>query len=125
MEMADCSIDEVDLLNCHATSTPVGDISEVKALKTVFGDALKNIPIQATKSLMGHTLGAAGANELIVGIIQCEEGFVHGMPNLDDPDDFCEGLLMKKDNEEKQVNTIIKNAFGFGGHNASVLYRKA
>jgi 3-oxoacyl-[acyl-carrier-protein] synthase II len=125
IEMADCGLGEVDLLNCHATSTPVGDVSEIKALRSVFGEQLNAITIQATKSLMGHTLGAAGANELIASIIQSEENFVHGMPNLDDPDDFCEGLDIFKENKPKKINTVIKNAFGFGGHNASVLYRKA
>jgi len=125
LEMSQCSPEQVDLVNCHATSTPVGDKSEIIALKSVFGDQLKNISIQSTKSLMGHTLGAAGANELISAIIESEESFVHGMPNLDEPDDVCEGLDLKKDNHERQISVIIKNAFGFGGHNATVLYRKA
>ncbi|HPF16454.1 MAG TPA: beta-ketoacyl-ACP synthase II [Thermotogota bacterium] len=125
LEMSQCSPEQVDLVNCHATSTPVGDKSEIIALKSVFGDQLKNISIQSTKSLMGHTLGAAGANELISAIIESEESFVHGMPNLDEPDDICEGLDLKKDNHEKKISVIIKNAFGFGGHNATVLYRKA
>ncbi len=125
LEMADCGLGDVDLISCHATSTPVGDASEIKALKSVFGEQLNDIAIQSTKSLMGHTLGAAGSNELIASIIQSEENFVHGMPNLDDPDEFCEGLTMYKDNHPKKISTIIKNAFGFGGHNASILYRKA
>lgn len=125
IEMSECSPEKVDLVNCHATSTPVGDRSEIIALKSVFGEQLKNISIQSTKSLMGHTLGAAGANELISAIIESEESFVHGMPNLDEPDDVCEGLDLKKENHEREIKVIIKNAFGFGGHNATVLYRKA
>jgi 3-oxoacyl-[acyl-carrier-protein] synthase II len=125
LEMAECAPGEVDLINCHATSTPVGDISEIKALRSVFGESLNTIMIQSTKALMGHTLGAAGANELIVAIIESEENFAHGMPNLDNPDEFCEGLMMYKDNRPQEIHTLIKNAFGFGGHNASVLYRKA
>src|SRR6056297_66139 len=125
LEMADCDADQVDLISCHATSTPVGDKSEIIALKSVFGESLKNIAIQATKSLMGHTLGAAGANELITAIIESQDAFVHGMPNLDDPDDCCEGLDLNKDNHERDIKVIIKNAFGFGGHNATVLYKKA
>ncbi len=125
LKMAQCQPQDVDLINCHATSTPVGDISEIIALKSVFGEKLKDISIQATKSLMGHTLGAAGANELISAIIESEDSFVHGMPNLDEPDDVCEGLDLSKENHDRQIKTIIKNAFGFGGHNATVLYKKA
>jgi len=121
LNMAECEPDHVDLINCHATSTPVGDKF---ALKTVFGEKLKDISIQATKSLMGHTLGAAGANELISSIIEAEESFVHGMPNLDEPDEVCDGLDLKKENHERDIRVIIKNAFGFGGHNATVLYQR-
>ena len=124
LNMAECEPDHVDLINCHATSTPVGDKSEIFALKTVFGEKLKDISIQATKSLMGHTLGAAGANELISSIIEAEESFVHGMPNLDEPDEVCDGLDLKKENHERDIRVIIKNAFGFGGHNATVLYQR-
>ena len=125
LEMANCATEKVDLINCHATSTPVGDKSEIIALKSVFGEKLKDISIQATKALMGHTLGAAGANELISTIIESEDSFVHGMPNLDDPDEVCEGLDLKKETHERDIRVIIKNAFGFGGHNATVLYQKA
>jgi len=125
LDMANCDAEKVDLINCHATSTPVGDKSEIIALKSVFGDNLKDISIQATKSLMGHTLGAAGANELISAILESEDSFVHGMPNLEDPDEVCEGLDLKKDTHERDIRVIIKNAFGFGGHNATVLYQKA
>lgn len=125
LEMADCDVENVDLVNCHATSTPVGDKSEIIALKSVFGEQLKNISIQSTKSLMGHTLGAAGANELISAIIESENSFVHGMPNLEEPDEVCEGLDLKKETHERDIRVIIKNAFGFGGHNATLLYQKA
>jgi len=125
LEMADCNEDKIDLINCHATSTPVGDKSEIIALKEVFGEKLRDISIQATKSLMGHTLGAAGANELISSILESEDSFVHGMPNLDEPDEVCEGLDLKKDTHDRDIRVIIKNAFGFGGHNATVLYQKA
>ncbi|MEA1884622.1 MAG: beta-ketoacyl-ACP synthase II [Thermotogota bacterium] len=125
LEMADCDVEKVDLINCHATSTPVGDKSEIIALKSVFGEQLKSISIQSTKSLMGHTLGAAGASELISAIIESEESFVHGMPNLEEPDDVCDGLDLKKETHERDIRVIIKNAFGFGGHNATLLYQKA
>jgi 3-oxoacyl-[acyl-carrier-protein] synthase II len=125
LEMADCDVENVDLINCHATSTLVGDKSEIIALKSVFGEKLKSISIQSTKSLMGHTLGAAGANELISTIIESENSFVHGMPNLEEPDEVCEGLDLKKETHERDIRVIIKNAFGFGGHNATVLYQKA
>lgn len=124
LEMAEMKPEEVDLINCHATSTPVGDASEVKALRQVFGDSLNDIYMQSSKTLMGHTLGAAGANELIASILESEGNFVHGMPNLEDPDDDFMGLKIPLKTEETSISKIIKNAFGFGGHNASVLYSK-
>lgn len=120
---ANCAPSDIDLVNCHATSTPVGDVSEIRALRKVFGDALPQIPLQSTKALLGHTLGAAGAVELIAGILQLRNGFVHGMPNLDTPDPECEGLYLPRTTEKLQGTRLLKNAFGFGGHNACVLFR--
>ena len=124
IEMAGIKQEDVDLVNCHATSTPVGDKSEILALKQVFGESVKDLTIQSTKALMGHTLGAAGGNELISAIIQTNNSFVHGMPNLENPDDCCTGLDLEKDTVEKPVHNVLKNAFGFGGHNASVFFSK-
>jgi len=124
LDQAGISPDRVGLINCHATGTPVGDLSEISALKQVFGDALPLIPIQSTKGLVGHTLGAAGAIETIAAIIQAEHGFIHGMPNLENPDPCCENLRIHKETVRHPFSVVLKNAFGFGGHNASLIYRK-
>ncbi len=113
---------EIDFVSCHATSTPAGDGAELKAIKRVLGDRAKDIKVVATKTLMGHLLGAAGSAELVAAVLQMQEGFVHGMPNLDDPDDEMEGIGHPgKTAESWEIRNFIKNAFGFGGHNASVV----
>ena len=124
LEQAGIGPDQVGLINCHATGTPVGDVSEITALKQVFGDALPHIPIQSTKGLVGHTLGAAGAIESIAAILQAQHGFVHGMPYLDSLDPCCESLLIHRETTPRSFGVVLKNAFGFGGHNASLVYRK-
>jgi len=126
MEMAiedsGVSKDEIDYVSAHATSTPAGDEVEARAIKKVFGDRAEEIRVNATKTLMGHLLGAAGSAELIAAIVQMREGFVHGMPNLDDPDPELEGLgVPGKESEEWRIRNFVKNSFGFGGHNASVV----
>lgn len=124
LKMAGITASEIDLINCHATSTPVGDASEVRALKKVFGDSLSQIVVQSTKTLTGHTLGASGAIELIACILQTDGHFVHGMPNLEEPDPECANLWIPRKTIEHTCNRVLKNAFGFGGHNASVIYKK-
>jgi 3-oxoacyl-[acyl-carrier-protein] synthase II len=124
LKRARVSPDRVDLINCHATGTPVGDISEIRALRSVFGDTLASVPIQSTKALVGHTLGAAGAVELIGTILQTENGFVHGMPGLEEVDAECANVWIPKETVERKTTVVLKNAFGFGGHNASIVYKK-
>jgi 3-oxoacyl-[acyl-carrier-protein] synthase II len=84
LKMAELDPSKVDLINCHATSTPVGDNSEVKAIKKIFGEFADKPYLQSTKTLIGHTLGAAGAIELIALVIESHNHFVHGMPNLEE-----------------------------------------
>ncbi len=122
IEDSGVSKDEIDYVSAHATSTPAGDEVEARAIKKVFGDRAEEIRVNATKTLMGHLLGAAGSAELIAAIVQMREGFVHGMPNLDDPDPELEGLgVPGKESEEWRIRNFVKNSFGFGGHNASVV----
>ncbi len=114
--------EDIDYISCHATSTPAGDEAEVKAIKRLLGPHSENVKINASKTLMGHLLGAAGAAELVMAILQMNNDFVHGMPNLEDPDDELEGLgYPGKEAESWKIRNFIKNAFGFGGHNASVV----
>lgn len=114
---------KIDYINPHATSTPQGDIIEAKAMKAVFGD---NMPIiSATKSLTGHSLGAAGAQEAIYSLIMLNNNFVCKSANIDSLDPNFDDLpiaLERHDNIE--LNTVMSNAFGFGGTNACLVFRK-
>ena len=122
IEDAGLSPEDIDYVSAHATSTPAGDEVEARAIKLVFGEHAKNIKVNSTKTLFGHLLGAAGSTELIAAIIQMREGFVHGMPNLEDPDPELEGVgVPGKTSEEWKIRNFVKNSFGFGGHNASVV----
>jgi len=125
LKMAELDPSEVDLVNCHATSTPVGDNSEVKAIKKIFGEFADKPYLQSTKTLIGHTLGAAGAIELIASVIESQNHFVHGMPNLEESDEEMKTLNIPRETQDAQVNIILKNSFGFGGHNASLIFVKS
>jgi len=124
MEMSGISPEDIDLVSCHATSTPVGDLSEIRAVKKALGKSSEKVFIQASKALLGHGLGAAAATELIGTILQAQEGFVHGMPNLMEPDDEFTGLNMPRQTVNAPIKVILKNSFGFGGHNAALVYTK-
>lgn len=123
--LKDSNIDpeKIELANCHATSTPSGDIAETRALRNAFGDHAKKIYIQGSKTLFGHALGGAAAIEFIGLILQMKEGFIHGMPNLVNPDDELKDLNIPKETVNYKTKYAIKNAFGFGGHNVSIVYR--
>ncbi len=127
MEEAGINPDDVDYLNTHATSTPVGDISEVKAMVKVFGDAPKNLSVSATKSMTGHLLGAAGAIESILCIKAIQHGIIPPTINTTNIDpEIPKGLhIVTKEAISKPVNVAMNNNFGFGGHNAIVIFRKA
>ncbi|PNR96638.1 beta-ketoacyl-ACP synthase II [Petrotoga sp. 9PWA.NaAc.5.4] len=125
LEMANLDPSQIDLVNCHATSTPVGDNSEIRALRSIFGKEVVRPYIQSTKALIGHTLGAAGAIELIAAILESRDNFVHGMPNLEEPDEEMKDLNISKKTTTAEIKTVLKNSFGFGGHNASIIFVKA
>lgn len=115
----------VDYLNPHATSTPIGDIAELKAVHKVFG-ANSRLDISATKSVTGHLLGAAGAVEAIICVKVLESGMIPPTMNIEHPDEnIPEGIhIVTGEAKHKPVNVAMSNAFGFGGHNASVVFRK-
>ncbi|KLO21329.1 3-oxoacyl-ACP synthase [Marinitoga sp. 1197] len=115
--------ERIDLANCHATSTPAGDIAETRALRNAFGEHAKKVYIQGSKTLFGHALGGAAAIEFIGLILQMKEGFIHGMPNLQNPNDELLDLNIPKETVEVKTQYAIKNSFGFGGHNVSVVYK--
>lgn len=118
--------EEIDYVNVHGTSTPLGDIAESLAIKEVFGEHAYNLNISSTKSMTGHLLGAAGAIELIAGIFAMNHGFIPPTINhfTDDPDIDSRLNLTFNVAQERKVNAVLSNTFGFGGHNSSVIIRK-
>lgn len=118
--------DDVDYINTHATSTPLGDIAEITAIKQVFGVENKKLNISATKSMTGHLLGAAGAIELIAGIIGMQNDFIPPTINhfTEDPEIGNQLNLTLNEAQSKKVNVVLSNTFGFGGHNSSILIKK-
>lgn len=117
---------DVDYLNAHATSTPVGDLSEINAINRLFGGAPANLHISATKSMTGHLLGAAGAIEAIASIMAIQHSVIPPTINLEDPDPAIPAHLniVKNTALEKNVDVAISNTFGFGGHNGIVVFKK-
>jgi len=117
--------DEIDYVNVHGTSTPLGDIAESKAILKVFGEDAYNLNISSTKSMTGHLLGAAGAIEIIAGILAIKEQFIPPTINhfTDDPE-FDPKLNFTFNNaQQRKVRAILSNTFGFGGHNSSVVIK--
>ncbi|HVI47889.1 MAG TPA: beta-ketoacyl-ACP synthase II [Chitinophaga sp.] len=126
LQDAQVNVNEVDYLNAHATSTPVGDLSEITAITRLFGDASSHLHISATKSMTGHLLGAAGAIEAIACIKSIETGLVPPTINTNELDPAIPAgiqLLLHK-TLEKKVDVAISNTFGFGGHNGIVVFKK-
>jgi 3-oxoacyl-[acyl-carrier-protein] synthase II len=125
LEKAGISADEIDHVNAHATSTPEGDKAELQSILTIFGDRAGEVPITANKSMLGHTLGAAGAIEAIATIQSIRESCVPPTINLDDPDDAAEGLnLTPNSAQAHDIRTAMSNSFGFGGQNTALIFRR-
>ena len=117
---------DIDYINVHGTSTPLGDIAEIKAIQTVFGDAAYHLNISSTKSMTGHLLGAAGAIEAIAGLLAIRDHFVPPTINHQtvDPDIDPKLNLTLNQVQERQVKIFLSNTFGFGGHNTSIVIGK-
>ncbi len=125
LRKAGLNTSEVDYINAHGTSTPVGDICETNAIKTLFGDHARNgLVISSTKSMTGHLLGAAGAVETIVCALAIKNGVVPPTINLDRPDPACDLDYVPHTAREKKVRVALNNSFGFGGHNATLVVRE-
>jgi 3-oxoacyl-[acyl-carrier-protein] synthase II len=120
LEHAKISVDEVDYINAHATSTGLGDIAETRAIKTVFGEKAKSVSISSTKSMTGHLLGGAGAVEMAACALAIRDGVIPPTINLDNPDEECDLDFTPKMAREKKVRVALNNSFGFGGHNATL-----
>jgi 3-oxoacyl-[acyl-carrier-protein] synthase II len=123
---AKMNAEEIDYINVHGTSTPLGDKAEVKAIQNVFGDHAYQLNISSTKSMTGHLLGAAGAIETIAGIYALQDGVIPPTINhfTDDPELDSKLNLTFNEAQERSVNAFLSNTFGFGGHNASVIMKK-
>lgn len=121
---AELIVTDIDYINAHGTSTPLNDVTETKAIKTVFGEHAYKLVISSIKSMTGHLLGAAGGIEAIATILSVKNNIIPPTINLDEPDPLCDLNYSAKKSTEKIVNAAISNTFGFGGHNASVLFKK-
>jgi 3-oxoacyl-[acyl-carrier-protein] synthase II len=113
--------DEIDYINAHGTSTPLGDRAETKAVKNVFGEQARKLSISSTKSQLGHLLGASGGVELIVTVKAIQRGVIPPTINLDSPDPECDLDYTPNQARERRIHAAMSNSFGFGGHNASVV----
>jgi 3-oxoacyl-[acyl-carrier-protein] synthase II len=124
LKRAQVNPDEIDYINAHGTSTPVGDGIECTAVKRLFGPAIDNVLMSSTKSAIGHLLGAAGAVEAIYSVKAIETGICPPTLNLENISEACQGIdLVPKTAREKKVRTVLSNSFGFGGTNASLVVR--
>jgi len=121
---AGLKFEEMDYINAHGTSTPLNDLTETIAIKTVFGDYAKKIPISATKSMTGHLLGAAGSTEAIFTILAIRDGLMPPTLNYEEPDPECDLDYVPNVARRKPLKVAMSNAFGFGGTNATLVFRK-
>jgi 3-oxoacyl-[acyl-carrier-protein] synthase-1 len=112
----------IDYLNTHGTSTPVGDVAELGAMREVFGDKVP--PFSSTKSLSGHSLGAAGVHEAIYCLLMMQAGFMAGSANVETLDPAAEGMPIVRATRDAQLTTVMSNSFGFGGTNATLVLRR-
>jgi 3-oxoacyl-[acyl-carrier-protein] synthase II len=116
--------DQVDYINAHGTSTPVGDLIESNAVKSVFGDAAHKLSMSSTKSMTGHLLGATGAVEAAFSILALQNNIVPPTINLDNPSDGCDLDYVPHKAKERKVTIALSNSFGFGGTNASLIFKR-
>jgi len=121
MKMALQNVDRpLDYLNTHGTSTPLGDVTELGAIREVFGDAVP--PLSSTKALSGHSLGAASVHEAIYCLLMMRDGFVAGSANITELDPAVEGFPILRESREQKLDTVMSNSFGFGGTNAALVF---
>jgi 3-oxoacyl-[acyl-carrier-protein] synthase II len=118
------SLDQIDYINAHGTGTPLGDVAETVAIKSVFGDHARRLRISSTKSAIGHLLGASGGVELITAIMTIKHGVISPTINLENPGEGCDLNYTPLTPRDARVNVAMSNSFGFGGHNACIIIGK-
>lgn len=121
---ADIAVENVDYINAHGTSTPYNDDYETQAIKTVFGDVAPKLAISSTKSMTGHTLGASGGIEAIFSVLAIRDSIVPPTIHLKNPDPVCDLDYVPNEAREMNVDIAMSNSFGFGGHNATLVFKK-
>jgi 3-oxoacyl-[acyl-carrier-protein] synthase II len=124
IEEAGVSLDEVDYINAHGTSTPYNDKIETTAIKRVFGKRAYEIPVSSVKSMIGHLLGAAGGVETIFTALTLKENFIPPTINYEEPDPECDLDYVPNVGREQEVRIALNNSFGFGGHNTTLVLKK-
>jgi 3-oxoacyl-[acyl-carrier-protein] synthase II len=123
LKRAELTPGDIDYVNAHGTSTPLGDMIELGAVRRLFGNALETMSMSSTKSAIGHLLGAAGSVEAIFSILAMRDGVVPPTLNLDNPSDGCDGVdLVPHKAKKRKVHAVLSNSFGFGGTNASLVF---
>ena len=124
MKQAGVKPEQIDYINAHGTATPLNDIAETQAIKTVFGDHAYKVPVSSTKSTTGHLMGATGALEAAVCIYTIQHGIIPPTINLTEPDSLCDLDYVPGEARQKRVNIAMNNSFGFGGHNAVIMLKR-
>jgi 3-oxoacyl-[acyl-carrier-protein] synthase II len=124
--LADAGLEpeQVDYINAHGTGTPLGDVAETVAIKTVFGDRAYEVPVSATKSMVGHGLGAAGAMEMLACVLAIRDNHIHPTINLDNPDPECDLDYVPHIARKLRVDVVLKNSFGMGNQNACLILKR-
>ena len=120
---AELPVTAVDYINAHGTSTPLGDVAETEAIKTVFGDHASTLCVSSTKSMIGHALGAAGAIEAVISILALQNDIAPPTINLENPDEGCDLNYVAQNAQARDINVVLSNSFGFGGTNGTVIFK--
>ncbi|MBI4673226.1 MAG: beta-ketoacyl-ACP synthase II [Chloroflexi bacterium] len=124
LDKAHLKPEQIDYINAHGTSTVLNDAAETAAIKAVFGEYAYGVPISSSKSMLGHLMGAAGAVEAVITVKTMLEGWIHPTVNYEYPDPDCDLDYVPNTPRQKQVNIAMSNSFGFGGHNACLIFQK-